>query len=410
MIKFSILILTYNRPNLVWHSVESVLNQTYPNFEILLFDNGSQPPVSITKFSDERIRYFRYENNIEPNLIGDIALNEMTGTHFLFLADDDALVPCALENVKTFFETSPEIETLNTGFVHFDHSCCKICESTEILQNFTGKIEIFNAKEAMLHYFNGYWGIGEKKDYKGPRMAHSSGCFIKKSLIDKTREIQKDLFVKTFGDVGYVGTLLYTNNLFYLDLPLAIIGQTNNSDSAGIRLGNRMKIDQRYKKNLEYSPLKGLTFINVGTDTHLRVIHRNNIENKMDCRLRPDFYFNHLQSIISDSPWTKQTIRDIIEVIPQLSVSLVQFRSKNGICHTVSSLVQIIMSTFSDFKQKYTFRSMRNSNIQENLSTSESDSNKNQFADINDTGKWIADNYVISKLTPYENKNNLKHH
>lgn len=381
MIKFSIWIPTYNRQNLVRFSIESVLNQTYPNFEILLFDNGSHPPVNITEFSDTRIRYFRYEHNVEPNLIGDIALNKMTGTHFLFLADDDTLGPYALEIVKTFFESYTEIEFLSTGFVHFDHSHRKLSENTKRLQDFSGKIEIFDAKEAMLHCFNGYWGIGEKKDYKAPRMAHSSGSFIKKSLIDKTRKIQKELFVKTFGDVGYVGTLLYTNNIFYLDLPLAIIGQTNLHDSIGMHYGNRMKTDQRYKKNLEYTPLKGFSFINIGTDTHLRVIHRNNLEEKIDCRLRPNFYFNHILSVISDSPWTNQTVKDLKEVIPHLFISLIQFRSKNEVWYTVTSIIRNSHLLLSS--------------IPEEVSTDVGDNNKEQFIDINDAGKWVTNNYII---------------
>lgn len=395
MVKFSILIPTFNRHDIVFFAIESILNQTYQNFEILLLDNGSKPPLDSSNFLDPRIRFFQNEYNIEPAESGELILDKINGTHFLFLADDDALVPNALEIVKTIFETNPGMESLSTGVFHYNHIYNIIVENSNYFEKFSGKLESYDSWEAMLYYFNGYWGIGEKKRYKGPRASHSSGSFFTKNLIEKTRNTQKELYIKTFGDVGYIGTLLHVNKTYYLDLPLAIIGQTIISDSAGMQLGSRIKIDPRYQKNLEYTPLKGVSFINIGTDTHLRVIHRNKLENLIDCSLRPQFYFKHLEAIITDFPWTKQTNRDFKETIPYLMNSLKNIKSIKGIINTFLSAFSFFFTLFWSISRKVKILFSCNNKNELELNERKYSSEKTRFLDINDAGKWVDDNYIL---------------
>ena len=67
MEKISVIIPTYNRSGKLRGSVESVLRQTYTDFELLIVDDGSQDDtrevVKAMAIEDDRIRYIRQEIN-----------------------------------------------------------------------------------------------------------------------------------------------------------------------------------------------------------------------------------------------------------------------------------------------------------------------------------------------------------
>ena len=65
MEKISVIIPTYNRAKELKRSVESVLAQTYDNFELIIVDDGSKDNTQevIASIPDERIRYIKLEQN-----------------------------------------------------------------------------------------------------------------------------------------------------------------------------------------------------------------------------------------------------------------------------------------------------------------------------------------------------------
>ena len=63
-ILFSIVIPTYNRANLIKRCIESVINQTYQNWEAIIVDNYSEDNTEeiVSSFNDERIRFYKNHN------------------------------------------------------------------------------------------------------------------------------------------------------------------------------------------------------------------------------------------------------------------------------------------------------------------------------------------------------------
>ena len=385
MIKFSIFLLTYNRHELVVKTLNSLIAQTYTNFEVLLYDNGSSPSVKyiIDAYQDNRIIYKRYEKNQNSNDVAEDSLNNMSGSHFIFLADDDVLVPNALNIVNDLF-CSQEIDILQVGVVNFNHTTL-ICDLSKInLHQFTGKLDISDSVEAAFHFCN-VWGIGPIKNYKGPRTCHPSGFFISREMIKKTRQSQAELFLKPFGDVGYVGALLNTDKYHYLDLPLAIIGEAQIRETNGDKPGQRHKWNKDVEF-LEHSPLKGVSFTNMATDVHLKALHRNNWHEKYDCRLRPDFYFRHLKQVLSDSPWTYITLRDALEVIPYAFRSVLNFITLSSVANLFYRILKkpyvLVRGVWVGIK--IMFGPNRQVEAPKIMS----------FKDINNFAIWIERNYV----------------
>ena len=96
---FTIAMATYNRAQILPRAVNSVLNQTYQNFELVIVDDGSTDNTEETcrSFGDKRIIYHRQEANRGVLAARNKGLELATGDCIALLDDDDELLPDALE-------------------------------------------------------------------------------------------------------------------------------------------------------------------------------------------------------------------------------------------------------------------------------------------------------------------------
>lgn len=103
--KVTIAIPTYNRVRYVKRAVQSALNQTYKNVEIIVSDNASPDNTveEVGKFKDERLVIIKQVKNL--GLAGNFntCLNKATGEYFILLSDDDYLEPTAIEELVNPF-------------------------------------------------------------------------------------------------------------------------------------------------------------------------------------------------------------------------------------------------------------------------------------------------------------------
>nr|WP_325298490.1 glycosyltransferase family 2 protein [uncultured Oscillibacter sp.] len=92
----SVIMLTYNRERLVSRAIESILNQTYRDFEFLIVDNGSTDKsgkiADTYAKQDARIRVIHRERgNIGAGR--NTGLDAARGAYITFLDDDDWVEP-----------------------------------------------------------------------------------------------------------------------------------------------------------------------------------------------------------------------------------------------------------------------------------------------------------------------------
>ena len=92
--KFSVLLPTRNRLELLKYAIESVLRQDYNNWEIIISDNFSDQDIKryVESISDKRIKYFRTESFIPVTQNWNRALHFCSGDYFIMLGDDDCLM------------------------------------------------------------------------------------------------------------------------------------------------------------------------------------------------------------------------------------------------------------------------------------------------------------------------------
>ncbi|MDT0647438.1 glycosyltransferase family 2 protein [Zunongwangia sp. F260] len=106
----SVCIPVYNREKFIKNAIESVLNQTYQNFEIIVVDDGSKDDsiFIVESFSDERIKLFKNKVNKGVVFTRNRYLEEASGDYIAILDSDDFWLPTKLEKQINFLNENPE--------------------------------------------------------------------------------------------------------------------------------------------------------------------------------------------------------------------------------------------------------------------------------------------------------------
>ena len=111
--KISVIVPMYNVEKYLKTCVDSILNQTFKDFELLLIDNCSTDKTfEIAKsFSDSRIKIFQTEKNLgSPATPRNLGLDEAKGEFVYFVDADDAITFGALEMLHDkIIETDSDI-------------------------------------------------------------------------------------------------------------------------------------------------------------------------------------------------------------------------------------------------------------------------------------------------------------
>jgi glycosyltransferase involved in cell wall biosynthesis len=106
----SILIPTYNRAALLTKAIQSVLSQTYSEFELIIIDDASTDHTAaiVENFHDSRIHYLRLNQNGGVSAARNAGLKVCRGDYIAFLDSDDEWVPQKLEQQLQLFQNSAE--------------------------------------------------------------------------------------------------------------------------------------------------------------------------------------------------------------------------------------------------------------------------------------------------------------
>jgi len=124
---FSVVIPTYNRAECILQTVESVLAQTYPHFEVIIIDDGSTDNTAafIETIKDKRLIYHQKINE-ERSIARNTGTGLAKGDYITFLDSDDLFLPEHLEiaakklkefHHPAFFHSAYEIRNTATGSI-----------------------------------------------------------------------------------------------------------------------------------------------------------------------------------------------------------------------------------------------------------------------------------------------------
>jgi len=114
MPQVSVIIPTYNRANFLIDAVESVIAQSYQDFELLVIDDGSTDNTKqlLTSYK-KRIRY-HFQENRGVSSARNLGMQLTSGQYVAFLDSDDHWLPQKLEKQIEIMEREPELQLCHT--------------------------------------------------------------------------------------------------------------------------------------------------------------------------------------------------------------------------------------------------------------------------------------------------------
>ena len=106
----SVIIPTYNRERVIGKTIQSVLNQTNQDFEIIVVDDGSKDNTraAVAGFNSKKITYY-YQQNQGAQVARNFGLSKAKGEYVCFLDSDDLWLPTFLEEIYKAFQHDGEV-------------------------------------------------------------------------------------------------------------------------------------------------------------------------------------------------------------------------------------------------------------------------------------------------------------
>lgn len=137
----SIILITYNRQTLLMETIQSILNQTYSDFELIVVDNYSNYDFFqvIKSFNSNKIRAYQNPNNGTIAINRNFGIDKARGKYLAFCDDDDLWLPNKLEVQMQYFSTG-KVDLVSSAIILFG----------EDLKKQVGKVVYKNSIEPFL--------------------------------------------------------------------------------------------------------------------------------------------------------------------------------------------------------------------------------------------------------------------
>jgi glycosyltransferase involved in cell wall biosynthesis len=128
--KLTVSVITYNRSHYLTKMLDSIMQQTYQNFYVRIYDNGSTDntgEVVKSYLKDQRFSYHKFQQNSLEN--GRIPFDQCDTEYFVWAHDDDVMLPDMIKEELSILENNRDIGlvTVNSNYIDekdiiFNHS------------------------------------------------------------------------------------------------------------------------------------------------------------------------------------------------------------------------------------------------------------------------------------------------
>lgn len=118
----SVIIPTFNRPALLTRAVDSVLQQSYRNFEIIIVDDGSTDELALRTLEDlsnrsPKISILRNASRRGAAAARNRGIEHAGGTCIAFLDDDDEWIPYKLDRQVIYLKSNPGVGVVSCWYI-----------------------------------------------------------------------------------------------------------------------------------------------------------------------------------------------------------------------------------------------------------------------------------------------------
>ena len=254
-IKFTIIIPTRDRADVLKYSLASATSQDYENLEIIVSDNASidntYEVVSQAQANDSRIKYINTGERLSMSHNWEFALNHVNDGWVTILGDDDAILPGALQKVnKIVQETNTQAVRSNGCLFHWPSFLGE--DFGKLYVNVKKGYKKVNSQEELKKVIAG------AISYNYLPMLYTHG-FVDFNLIKKAKQISKIFYLSMTPDVySAIVLALLTDSYVYSFEPLAIDGLS--SHSGGSSTFYKRKINNTYNPSTKFFSENNIPF------------------------------------------------------------------------------------------------------------------------------------------------------
>lgn len=123
-IRVSVIVPTFNRAHFLTETIDSILSQTFKNFELIVVDNCSTDNTRevIHSYNDERLKYYTNPNNGIIAVNRNYGIRKSLGEYIAFCDDDDLWLPKKLERQLQEFEKDDQIGLVCSNLINFNEN------------------------------------------------------------------------------------------------------------------------------------------------------------------------------------------------------------------------------------------------------------------------------------------------
>jgi glycosyltransferase involved in cell wall biosynthesis len=120
----SVILPTYNNEKTIFYSINSILNQSYKNFELIIVNDGSfdRTKQIIKSFEDDRIIYLENNKNIGRAESRNKAIKIAKGNYIAVMDGDDISVTKRLEIQLKYLKSNPKIDLVASNTIFFSNN------------------------------------------------------------------------------------------------------------------------------------------------------------------------------------------------------------------------------------------------------------------------------------------------
>ncbi len=217
--EISIIIPAFNAENSIPQAIESVLTQTYQDFEILIIDDGSQDETHsvVAKYlKDQRIKYL-YQTNQGAAAARNKGTNLARGRYIGFLDSDDVLLPTSIEERLFFLKKFRNVGMVFTDILRIRNKD----DSPEIHLKENGFLEAFSNA---IVYRNDFYYIFDSSFFDAAIKTHP---YIKTPTVLLRSEVLKTVgsfnsSLKAAEDIDLWLRIARHYHIGYIDKPLSV--------------------------------------------------------------------------------------------------------------------------------------------------------------------------------------------
>ncbi len=245
--KYSILIPTFNRRKYLEKTIQTVLDQNYKDYELIISDSGSTDDTIefLNQLKHPNIKIFIPKKKLSEVENFEFILDKASSEWVSIIGDDDGITPNFFNTLDKVTEKYKNIQAISSKAAYYYHENVDDLYGDRVVSyNYVSDLLI--KKNSKIHLLMCLMGLKNRNDIPS---LYTTGV-IKRELIEKIKRKSQNKFFHSIIEDYYsmVAILFETNHFVRVEKPLFWVGSSKNSSGKGLSVYENNKNVENYLK------------------------------------------------------------------------------------------------------------------------------------------------------------------